>query len=379
MPSYYSRVTGDLEAGRLAKSEDINLIQSHVSTGIANMIVDLFGSAFILGHDEDALTLEPTPLLVDQKNTENKDENSAWASIHHIYYRQKFRTTKSEIHSIKIDLINNTEFPVTVQAEIRDIDFNIIAEANYNLKPQLNTTSEFVTAEFVFNQQHLPIGEYYFVIRPIDLSKIDFDKYVQSGQTLEVQEIDPINSFRVRIDQKGQYAHALQASEDGDQWLNASQLPSAVSSWDPEDMAVIPPNYDLYFEQVFSEGNTYIIHNPTTAIINGEKVYPLLQGNLRPTVEVVHLENIVFGVQLIDLADAKLLTLERRQAQHVAIMDAAKLCLAVIHEVLPLSEIEIDDVNRIDLLHIVIVGAAVNVLRDQLGRAEEYALEVGIF
>lgn len=275
MPSYYSRVTGDLEAGKLAKSEDINLIQSHVSTGIANMIVDLFGSAFILGHDEDALTLEPTPLLVDQKNTENKDENSAWASIHHIYYRQKFRTTKSEIHSIKIDLINNTEFPVTVQAEIRDIDFNIIAEANYNLKPQLNTTSEFVTAEFVFNQQHLPIGEYYFVIRPIDLSKIDFDKYVQSGQTLEVQEIDPINSFRVRIDQKGQYAHALQASEDGDQWLNASQLPSAVSSWDPEDMAVIPPNYDLYFEQVFSEGNTYIIHNPTTAIINGEKVYPL--------------------------------------------------------------------------------------------------------
>ena len=114
-------------------------------------------------------------------------------------------------------------------------------------------------------------------------------------------------------------------------------------------------------------------------LAGGEKVYPLLQGNLRPTVEVVHLENIVFGVQLIDLADAKLLTLERRQAQHVAIMDAAKLCLAVIHEVLPLSEIEIDDVNRIDLLHIVIVGAAVNVLRDQLGRAEEYALEVGIF
>ena len=272
MPSYYKNVSGTLQEGKLARSQDINLIQSHVSNAISDFIVDLFGSAFILGHAEDALTLTPTPLLVDQSNTQNKDDNSGWASLKGIHYRQKFKTTKSEIYSMKVDLSNRTEINVTVQAEIRDMDYNLISEANYYLKSQKDTSIEYVEAEFIFNKQHLPIGEYYFVIRPIDLSKIDLTQYQVNGKPLE--EIDPY-SFRVRIDMKGQYGHMLQTSEDGSQWNDASLLPPAVSSWNPEDMSVIPLNYDLFFEQVFSQGNTYIVDNPTTAIINGEKVYPL--------------------------------------------------------------------------------------------------------
>ena len=47
-------------------------------------------------------------------------------------------------------------------------------------------------------------------------------------------------------------------------------------------------------------------------------------------------------------------------------MDAAELRLAVIDEVLSLPKVEIDDVDGIDLLHVVIVLAAVDVLRHQL-------------
>ena len=60
-------------------------------------------------------------------------------------------------------------------------------------------------------------------------------------------------------------------------------------------------------------------------------------------------------------------------------MDTAELRLAMIHAVLTLAQVEIDDVDAIHLLHVFIVLTAIDVFRHQLRRAEEDALEIGIF
>ena len=105
----------------------------------------------------------------------------------------------------------------------------------------------------------------------------------------------------------------------------------------------------------------------------------MLQRDLRPAVEVVHLQDIVFRIELIDLVHPELLTLERRQPKHVVLVDAPELGLAVINEVLALTQVEVDDVDAVHLLHVVVVLTAVDILRDEFRGAEEDALEIGVF
>ena len=57
MSSYYNKVDGTLKTGQTARADDINLIQSSIQRAIQNMIVDILGTNFILGEDENALKL----------------------------------------------------------------------------------------------------------------------------------------------------------------------------------------------------------------------------------------------------------------------------------------------------------------------------------
>ena len=270
MPSYYNRVKGDLEEGRLAKSSDIQLIQSGIQNAISRMIIDLYGQAFILGYDEDILTLSATPKHIDQSNTDftpTKTKNRV--SFHGRYLRQSIFIEKSEITSIKVLLSNDSDVPVTVQAEIRDTDFNLKGEASYFLQTRAKRKDEdFDEAIFNFNLTHLPVGHYYFVIRPIDLSEVDLKDYTI------LNYIKP-EMFCAKMDSKGSYAEGLQVSNDGSYYVNANILNEFITVGSNYEIQEIDKNnYDLYFEQQFSTGNTYVIE-PGPAIINGEKVYPL--------------------------------------------------------------------------------------------------------
>ena len=68
-------------------------------------------------------------------------------------------------------MLNETNLTVTVYAEVRNSDFELIQEANAILEPtKLNS---YTPIDFHFKLNHLPIGRYYLVIRPVDISATD--------------------------------------------------------------------------------------------------------------------------------------------------------------------------------------------------------------
>ena len=171
MSSYYNKVDGTLKTGQTARADDINLIQSSIQRAIQNMIVDILGTNFILGEDENALKLYATDSHIDQSNLNYNDEDKFWVSFYDMYVKQPIDITKSSIETISVHMLNDTNLTVTVYAEIRDADFELVQEANARLEPtKLNA---YTKVDFHFNKNHLPIGRYYFVVRPVDISATD--------------------------------------------------------------------------------------------------------------------------------------------------------------------------------------------------------------
>ena len=88
MTSYYDRVIGTLFPGQIARSEDINNIQSNVQDAFERFIKDLLGDGCILDEDENAMVLMPTPFHVDQEN-KNYDPDDNFISFYDRYFKQK--------------------------------------------------------------------------------------------------------------------------------------------------------------------------------------------------------------------------------------------------------------------------------------------------
>ena len=264
MSSYYNFVKGSLSAAEIARSEDINLIQANVEVALEEMMNDMFGSC-IIGNEENNLKLTPIPTHIDQYNT-TFDEDDSWLSFYDIYLRQKISIEKSEIQSIKVEIQNNTSLEPTVFAEIRDSNFNLLKEANITLPITPDGQSSII--EFNFNLQHISTGDYYFVIRPIDISASDLT--VNGDET--TLNIITEDSFRIRYDIHGNYNQGLDASYNGVDYLESRLLSAEVS--EEFLVEVSDNNFDLCFEQVFSAGNTYIVQ-PSLCIVAGHKVYPL--------------------------------------------------------------------------------------------------------
>ena len=265
--SYYNMVTGNLSSSKIAKSEDINNIQSNVQSAFAESITDMFGDACILDGDEEALKITPTPDHIDQENKNFDDENSL-ISFYDRYFRQKITTEKSEIQSIRVQMQNNSHIEPTVFAEIRDLDMNLKKESNAKLTSTIDQ-EEPIDIEFIFNLEHLPVGDYYFVIRPIDISSTDL---IENGDE-SIYDVITSDMFQIKIDRGGNYNEGLSASYNGVDYLDSNLLDGEVQ-FDGDIAVTTENNYDLYFEQVYSNGNTYLI-TPAYCMIGGQKVHPV--------------------------------------------------------------------------------------------------------
>lgn len=287
MSSYYNQVHGNLIERRIARVEDINLIQKNIQKAIEDMINDLHGPHFIIGEEEEALQLVPTTDVTDQcnYNYDSTDESKQWISFYDRYFRQPIYITKSSIESITVHIENKTNITTTIYAEIRDTDFDLVAESSVVLEPTVNREDENskYNVTFNFNKDHLPVGHYYFVIRPVDISAADL---TENGDESVYDYIAPEDSFNIRYDVDGTYhkslndvitnsddyeqtvsvTQGLEASYDGSNYLDAIKLPELYSPDASGDY-----NIDLYFEETYSSGLTFLV-KPGAAIVFGEKV-----------------------------------------------------------------------------------------------------------
>ena len=284
MSSYYNRIEGTLNTGQTARSSDIHLIQSGVQDAFQKALIDICGTGVILGETEDALKLEPTTQSIDQYNSFDidNDENET-LSFYEVYFRQPIDIEKSSIETIRLQMLNYSNIDVTIYGEIRDSDLDLLEETNAVLTP--TDTDEYATIDFHFNLDHLPLGRYYFVLRPVDVSAVDL---TINGDETQYDTLRP-EMFRVKYDYEGTYSNSndddnvifnadtnvgLEASYDGNEYLEARQLEDAITLNENGEILIAEKNFDLCFEEVFSSGNTYLIQNGA-AIVLGEKVYPL--------------------------------------------------------------------------------------------------------
>lgn len=274
MSSYFERVIGNLSSSEIARSEDIHEIQTNIQTAFIEMIKDTYGYGCILDDDEDALKIYPTPDHIDQENKnyddDDEDINANLISFYDRYFKQLIHTEKSEIQSIRVQLKNESSLEPTIYAEIRDNDMNLLKESNIVL-PSTVENDDPIEVEFTFNLTHLPIGDYFFILRPVDITTTDI---AQSDNGSLLDNIGP-QSFQIRYDRGGNYTEGLEASYNGVDYLPANLLDDQVT-WDSENSVAIAyeTNYDLYFEQVYSSGNTYLI-NPAACMVMGQKTYPI--------------------------------------------------------------------------------------------------------
>ena len=155
--------------------------------------------------------------------------------------KQAILKEKSEIKSIHVQLSNGSDITVSVFAEIRDINFNLLQEANITLEP--TGMDSYVDVYFEFGLQHLPIGHYYFVLRPVNVDKVDI--YLNGDE----DEYDTITAdmFQIRYDAEGSYGGLLEASYNATDYANAILLDDAIIN--ATDMVTLSDNIDLYFEE----------------------------------------------------------------------------------------------------------------------------------
>lgn len=290
MPSYYNHIDGTLQPGRTARSSDIHLIQSSIQDAFQRALIDICGTGVVLGDEENALRLSPTTQHVDQSNSfDFADEENPGLSFYEIYLRQPIDIEKSSIERVRLQINNNSNIKVTLYAEIRDADFDLVDETNAILSP--TDINEYVDIDFIFNLNHLPLGRYYFVLRPVDISSIDL---TQNGDESEYDIITK-DMFKVKFDKEGHYSNSeydyddnildtdiiyeknsgLYASYNGTDYLEARLLDDYLLYINnSENNEPSETNFDLCFECIFSSNNTYVISNGS-AIVLGEKVYPL--------------------------------------------------------------------------------------------------------
>lgn len=272
MSSYYEIVNGNLSSAEIAKSEDINAIQTNIQTAFQQMLKDTYGEACILDENEEALKLTPTPYHIDQENTAfNNDTDNIedyCISFYDRYLRQKIKIEKSEIQSIRVQMHNKTQMQPTIFAEIRDSNMLLIKETNVKL-PSTIEEEDPIDIDFVFDLKHLPTGDYYFVIRPVDISSTDLS--INGDES--IYDIISPNHFLIKFDQTGNYEQGLDASYNGVDYLNANLLEDQIDV-DGDIINVSDNNYDLCFQETYSKGNTYLIE-PAACMVNGEKTYPM--------------------------------------------------------------------------------------------------------
>ena len=230
MPEYYIKNDdGDLEPLRPANVEDINLIQSNISTAFIQLIIDNFGDAFILDDNENAFRLSPventSTAVTDQKN----ENGSGWKELNDLYVTQVLTLEKSSIQNLRLKFKNiSTTTSINVTMEIRDL--NEVLLGSYTLTVPSNTTEE---TEYIipFGIHHLPAGDYTLKIKRTNASGV-----------------------RIKYDANGTYGGKMAES--------------------PDDDTYNPLGTDLWFKEEYATQSTFDVVSGI-AVIQGFKLYNL--------------------------------------------------------------------------------------------------------
>lgn len=262
MSSFYQKVQGTIEPGKLARATDIHQIQSSIQESEANIIKAIAGTHFIKGGDEDTFKLTPTPEHIDQSNL-NYDSASCWLTFGERNIRQLIRTQKSEINTITVTLKNTSDYQINVTAEIHNAIDNNLLSTQSTIVPKKSSE---IDVNFNFNLKHLPVGEYYFVLKGISLSNTE--SFITDSDT--VLSTPTIDDFEIKYDITGSYNQGLSVSYDGGDNYDNINVTSGTSQ--------TTVYADLYFKESFSNGITYLIE-PGVAVIMGENV-PLLDTHI---------------------------------------------------------------------------------------------------
>ena len=291
MPSYYTRVDGNLHPGDIAKSEDINNIQTNIEDSIKSVINDLHDyNAFILGENENAFKLTPAPKrygrYIDTLNIFDKNQY-IWLPINHSGYRQAIKKSKTSTYSIICKFQNLNSESILVECRLLDNDYTEINRT----KIEIAGNTEGAEYEIIFDYNHgaTAPGLDYKDIEPFDTDKMcppkgqeSFDHGPEIGHKMDINdftvgasylylEIVPLNiseetyspngerytsvtdnDFNILADLNGTYGKLLETSKDG------------LLSW--QDM-----EYDLYFKDIYATNTTYLCEMGE-AVIDGQKV-----------------------------------------------------------------------------------------------------------
>ena len=103
---------------------------------------------------------------------------------------------------------------------------------------------------------------------------------------------------------------------------------------------------------------------------------PFLQRCRGYFVELIHTDDIVFGEDVRGGHHANGIPVTRVDDEQVLSMYAYELVLTMIEVVGTLAQVEVDNADRVHLLHLVVLVAQSHMLRDGLGNAVENALQI---
>lgn len=125
MVSYYNEVIGNLFPGDIAKSEDINHIQTNIKDALKALLNDHHElNSYILGGRENDFVLTPSKKTLGRyldTYSIPTDSNLKALSLRQYSYRQPIAKTKSTLYSIVVKMGNNTKYDVPVKCSIEDI------------------------------------------------------------------------------------------------------------------------------------------------------------------------------------------------------------------------------------------------------------------
>ena len=108
-------------------------------------------------------------------------------------------------------------------------------------------------------------------------------------------------------------------------------------------------------------------------------ICPFFYGAFRHSVEVVHLQDVIFRIQVAYFVHIEFLPLERTEFKQIAIVYASEFRLAMVYDVGAFSKREINDIHAIHLADVLVALAFLYIFRHELRRTEKHTLEICVF
>lgn len=297
--NFFKRVEGDIRPGHLAKSSDINQIQTNIEDATREMMKVLHGvvnTSFILGSEKDSFVLTPAPKeggrYIDTKNLITDESAGEYVSINKHGFRQPIWKSKSSCYAIIVKLKNtHPKLDVDAICQLKSTDGRLLKQTKITI-PKNTKGKEFVV---VFDQDHLAVQPgrdpndlvqpdaisrrflkddeiindeeiddptsknnsvgapaLYFVIKPLGLSETD--QYLPDHDG----SLDFDNEFGILVDKEAHQGGFLETVDFGGTEYYSYTDENGLKA-------------DLYYKDVYSNSPTYLCTGGE-AIINGERV-----------------------------------------------------------------------------------------------------------